>query len=125
MDDRLAVPLQSAMAPINNGQVTPIAITNPARTSFLPGVPTFKESGVDMTLIGWNAFYVPTGTPPEIVATLNRVANVALKDPEVTKRFANVASEPIGGSPAQLESMIKSDRALFEPRIKALGLKAQ
>jgi hypothetical protein len=43
----------------------------------------------------------------------------------VAKRFATVASEPIGGSPSQLESMIKSDRALFEPRIKALGLKAQ
>jgi len=117
--------LPSAMAPINNGQVVPIAITNPARPSFLPNVPTFKEGGVDMTLIGWNALYVPTGTPPDVVATLNRAANVALKDPEVAKRFLTVASEPIGGSPAQLESMIKSDRALFEPRIKALGLKAQ
>jgi tripartite-type tricarboxylate transporter receptor subunit TctC len=117
--------MPSAMTPINNGQVTAIAVTNPTRTSFLPNVPTFKESGVDMTLVGWNAFYVPKGTPPEIVATLNRAANVALKDPEVTKRFATVASEPIGGTPAQLESMIKSDRGLFEPRIKALGLKAQ
>jgi len=117
--------LPSAMAPINNGQVTAIAITNPTRASFLPGVPTFKESGVDMTLIGWNALYVPTGTPADVIATLNRAANVALKDPEVGKRFLTVASEPIGGSPAQLESMIKSDRALFEPRIKALGLKAQ
>jgi tripartite-type tricarboxylate transporter receptor subunit TctC len=118
--------MPSAMTPINNGQLTAVAVTNPARTSFLPNVPTFKESGVDgMTLVGWNAFYVPKGTSPEIVATLNRAANVALKDPEVTKRFATVASEPIGGSPAELEGMIKSDRALFEPRIKALGLKAQ
>ena len=56
---------------------------------------------------------------------IGRAANVALKDAEVKKRFETVASEPIGGSPAQLEAMIKSDRALFEPRIKALGLKAQ
>jgi tripartite-type tricarboxylate transporter receptor subunit TctC len=117
--------MPSAMTPINNGQVTAIAVTNPTRTSFLPNVPTFKESGVDLTLVGWNAFYVPKGTSPEIVATLNRAANVALKDPEVTKRFATVASAPIGGSPADLEAMIKNDRALFQPRIKALGLKAQ
>ena len=117
--------LPSAMTPINNGQVTAIAVTNPARTSFLPAVPTFKEGGVDITLVGWNAFYVPKGTPADVIATLNRAANVALKDPEVTKRFATVASEPIGGSPTQLETMIKSDRALFEPRIKSLGLKAQ
>jgi tripartite-type tricarboxylate transporter receptor subunit TctC len=117
--------MPSAMTPINNGQVAPIAVTNPTRTSFLPNVATFKEGGLDITLIGWNAFYVPKGTPPEVIATLNRAANVALKDPEVGKRFATVASEPIGGSPAQLEAMIESDRALFEPRIKALGLKAQ
>jgi hypothetical protein len=36
-----------------------------------------------------------------------------------------VASEPIGGSPTDLQAMIQADRALFGPRIKALGLKAQ
>mgnify|MGYP003465933389 CR=1 FL=1 len=61
----------------------------------------------------------------DIVATLNRAANEALKDPEVKTRFATVASEPIGGSPADLQAMIAADRAIFEPRIKALGLKAQ
>ncbi|HSV16774.1 MAG TPA: tripartite tricarboxylate transporter substrate binding protein [Casimicrobiaceae bacterium] len=117
--------MPSAMAPINNGQVTAIAVTNPVRTPFLPDVPTFKESGVDLTLVGWNAFYVPKGTPVEVVATLNRAANEALKDPDVKKRFATVASEPIGGTPNELQAMIKADRGLFEPRIKALGLKAQ
>jgi tripartite-type tricarboxylate transporter receptor subunit TctC len=117
--------MASAMTPINNGQLTAVAVTNPTRSPLLPNVPTFKESGIDITLIGWNAFYVPKGTPPEVIATLNKAANVALKDPEVAKRVATVASEPIGGTPAQLENMIKSDRALFEPRIKALGLKAQ
>lgn len=117
--------MPSAMAPINNGQVTPIAVTNPRRTPFLPDVPTFKESGVDVTLVGWNAFYVPKGTPEEVVTMLNRAANEALKDEEVKRRFATVASEPIGGSPMELQAMIQSDRALFGPRIKALGLKAQ
>ena len=117
--------MPSAMAPINNGQVMAVATTNPKRTSFLPAVSTFKEAGIPIELIGWNAFYVPKGTPPDVVATLNRAANVALKDPELAKRFATVASEPIGGSPADLDALIKSDRALFEPRIKALGLKAQ
>jgi tripartite-type tricarboxylate transporter receptor subunit TctC len=117
--------MPSTMAPISNGQVTAIAVTNPVRTPFLPDVPTFKESGVDFTFVGWNAFYAPKGTPPEVIAMLNRAANVALKDEELKKRFATVASEPIGGSSLQLETMIRSDRALFEPRIKSLGLKAQ
>jgi tripartite-type tricarboxylate transporter receptor subunit TctC len=117
--------MPSSMAPIANGQVAAIAVTNPARTPFLPDVPTFKESGVDISLIGWNAFYVPRGTPPDVVATLNRAANEALKDAELRRRFGTVASEPIGGSSDELASLIRSDRARYEPMIRALGLKAQ
>jgi len=117
--------MPSAMTPINNGQVAAIAVTNPARTPFLPDVPTFKESGVDIALIGWNAFYVPRGTPADVVATLNRAANEALKDDELRRRFGTVASEPIGGSAADLANLIRSDRAKYEPMIRTLGLKAQ
>jgi tripartite-type tricarboxylate transporter receptor subunit TctC len=117
--------MPSAMAPIANGQVAAIAVTNPTRSSFLPDVATFKENGIDITLLGWNAFYAPRGTPPELVATLNRAANEALKDAELRKRFGTVASEPIGGSAADLESMMRTDRAIYEPVIKSLGLKAQ
>ena len=111
------------MAPITNGQVTAIAVTNPTRSAFLPDVPTFKEGGLDLSLLGWNAFYVPRGTPPEIVAALNRAANEALKDTELKRRFGTVASEPIGGTPGDLEAMNKMDRAKYEPMIKSLGLK--
>ncbi len=116
--------MPSAMAPLANEQVTAIAVTNPTRSPFLPDVATFKEGGLDLTLLGWNAFYVPRGTPPEIVAALNRAANEALKDAELKRRFGTVASEPIGGTPAELEAMNKTDRAKYEPMIKSLGLKA-
>jgi len=116
--------MPSAMAPITNGQVTAIAVTNPTRSPFLPDVATFRESGLDLSLVGWNALYVPRGTPPEIVDALNRAANEALKDAELKRRFGTVASEPIGGTPADLEGMNKMDRAMYEPMIKSLGLKA-
>jgi tripartite-type tricarboxylate transporter receptor subunit TctC len=116
--------MPSAMAPIANGQVTAIAVTNPTRSPFLPDVATFKEGGLDLALLGWNAFYVPRGTPPEIVAALNRAANEALKDAELKRRFGMVASEPIGGTPADLETMNITDRAKYEPMIKSLGLTA-
>ena len=116
--------MPSAMAPIANEQVTAIAVTNPTRSPFLADVATFKEGGLDLSLLGWNAFYVPRGTPPEIVAALNRAANEALKDAELKRRFGTVASEPIGGTPAELEAMNKIDRAKYEPMIKSLGLKA-
>jgi tripartite-type tricarboxylate transporter receptor subunit TctC len=116
--------MPSTMGPVANNQVSAIAVTNPRRTPFMPDVPTMQESGINVTLVGWNAFYVPRGTPAEAITTLNRAANEALKDPEVAKRLGTVASEPIGGSPSDLSTMIQTDRAIWERNIKALGLKA-
>jgi len=117
--------MPSSMARMKDGQVKGIAVTNPTRNPFVPDVPTLAESGIDLKLLGWNAFYAPKGTPNDIVATLNRAANEALKDPTVAQRLATVASEPLGGTTERLVSMIREDRARWEKTIKELGLKAE
>jgi len=117
--------MPSSLSRIRDGQVKALAATNPTRNSFVPDVPTLAESGIDLKLLGWNAFYAPKGTSAEIVATLNRAANEALKAPVVAQRMATVASEPLGGSPERLMEMIREDRARWEKTIKALGLKAE
>ena len=116
--------LPSAIARIKSDQVTALAQSGNKRSPFLPDVPTFREAGLDILLEGWNAFYVPRGTPPEIVKALNNAANVALKDPEVAKRLETVASVPVGGTPDELAKLIAIDRAKWGKVIKELDLKA-
>lgn len=116
--------LPSAIARIKSEQVTALAQTGSKRSPFLPDVPTFKEVGLDVLLEGWNAFYVPRGTSPEIVKILNNAANVALKDPEVAKRLETVASVPVGGTPEELANQIRIDRGKWGKVIKELDLKA-
>ena len=115
--------MPSAMSALANDQVAPIAITMPARSSLLPQVPTFKEAGLDITFVGWNAFYAPHGTPPEIIATLNRASIEALKHPEVAKRLEAVACVPMPTTPEELAKMTKDDRATWAPMVKLLDLK--
>jgi tripartite-type tricarboxylate transporter receptor subunit TctC len=116
--------LPSAIGRITGDQVVPLAQSGNKRSPFLPNVPTFREVGLDILLEGWNAFYVPKGTPPEIVKILNNAANVALKDPDVAKRLETVASVPVGGTPDELASLIQVDRAKWGKVIKELDLKA-
>ena len=116
--------LPSAIARIKSEQVTALAQSGNKRSPFLPDVPTFREAGLDILLEGWNAFYVPRGTPAEIVKVLNNAANVALKDPEVAKRLETVASVPVGGTPDELAKLIAIDRAKWGKVIKELDLKA-
>lgn len=115
--------MPSAMGSVTGGSVTPIAVTLPARSPLLPNVPTFKELGLDVVLVGWNAFYAPRGTPPEIIATLNRAGVEALKHPDVAKRLEAVACVPMPTTPEQLSRMIVDDRAKWKPIVEEYKLK--
>lgn len=121
--DTVIEAMPSAMGAVTGGTVTPIAVTLPERSPLLPNVPTFKEVGLDVQLVGWNAFYAPKGTSPEIIATLNRAAQEALKHPDVAKRLEAVACVPNPTSPEQLAKMIADDRAKWKPIVEEYKLR--
>ena len=115
--------MPSAMGSLTGGTVVPVAVTLPERSPLLPNVPTFKERGFDVVLVGWNAFYAPKGTPPAIIATLNKASHEALKHPDVAKRLEAVACVPMPTSPEQLTKLIADDRAKWKPIVEEYKLK--
>lgn len=115
--------MASAVGPVSGGQVQGLAVTLPERSALLPNVPTLKESGIDLTLVGWNAFYAPAGTPPEIINKLNEASVRALGHPDVAKRLEAVASTPMPTTPEELASLIQSERARWKPMVELHNLK--
>ena len=64
--------LSAVLPQIEAGKMRLLAVTSPERVTSYPNVPTLAESGAPgMDLVGWNALYVPAGTPPAIVEKLN------------------------------------------------------
>jgi len=116
--------MPSSMGAVKGGSVIPVAVTLPERSPLLPEVPTLKEGGVDVTLVGWNALYGPSGLSPEIVKKLNQAAVEALKHPDVAKRLETVACVPMPTTPERLAEMIKEDRAKWKPMVELYKLKA-
>jgi tripartite-type tricarboxylate transporter receptor subunit TctC len=98
-------------------------VTLPERSPLLPNVPTFKEGGLDVVLVGWNAFYAPKGTPREVITKLNEAAREALKHPDVAKRLETVACVPMPTSPEELTKLIQDDRAKWKPMVDLYKLK--
>src|SRR5204863_9072222 len=69
---------------IRAGTLRPIALGAPVRSPTAPDVPTTAEVGMpDLLIENWYGMISPAGTPPAIVATLNRVATQAMADPGV------------------------------------------
>src|SRR6202023_3379503 len=67
---------------IRAGALRAIAIGSPERAPTALDVPTTIEAGMpDLKTENWYGMLAPAGTPPAVVATLNRVAIEAMGDP--------------------------------------------
>lgn len=76
------------------GRLRILAISTANRMQADPSLPTMKEQGIDMDLIGWFAAMVPMGTPRPVIDQLNKWFN-QINATEETRKFLN----SIGGDP--------------------------
>ena len=107
------------------GKVRVIAVSGESRSPALPEVPTFREQGFPgIVASGWFGMYAPARTPETVVTACNRALVKALAHPEVLDRFARLALEPGGGSPADLTRLEQSFAARWAPIVKATGFRA-
>ena len=72
---------------IRPGSLRPLGVTSTTRLKALPNVPPIAETLPGYELIGWLALFAPAGTPPDIVARLNKVFTDVLSQPESEEYF--------------------------------------
>jgi tripartite-type tricarboxylate transporter receptor subunit TctC len=120
--DMMFSPLANAQPLVASGKVVALGVTTPKRSPALPDVPTIAEAGVpgyEQTV--WNAFFAPSGTPPEIVARLNDATRKALSDPAVRKQLQGMGVEPAASTPAELTAFVKNEVAKWGKVIRDSG----
>src|SRR3984957_10948401 len=75
---------------VESGKLKPIAIGSAERSPTAKDVPTTAELGMpDLKIENWYGLVAPAGTPAAIVATLNRTAIEAMRDPQVKEKLAS------------------------------------
>jgi len=115
--------LATAQSQIKSGKLRALAINGPTRSPMLPEVPTFTEQGypaVEATYARF-ALFVPAGTPQAVVDKVAADTVAALKNPEVTERFAALGYLLGGSTPGVLAAALKDDAARWGKIIAALG----
>jgi len=70
----------------------------------------------------WNALSVPAKTPRDIVTKLSSAANVILRKPEVIEKFRAVGSEPVGGTPEDVEKFFAEERVRWKRAVDVAKL---
>ncbi len=85
---------------IKAGKIKVYAVTTKKRVPSLPDVPTAAEAGLpNFEVTVWHGLYAPKGTPKAIIDRLDAALKVALKDPTLKQRFADLGTEPVADKP--------------------------
>jgi tripartite-type tricarboxylate transporter receptor subunit TctC len=108
---------------IKAGTLRGIAIGAPERAPTAMEVPTTAEAGMPELLAeNWYGLLAPAGTPPDIVATLNRAAVEAMRDPVVKEKLAAQGAILIGDTPEQFRGFIEAEIRKWKQVIKDAGI---
>jgi tripartite-type tricarboxylate transporter receptor subunit TctC len=123
-DVDIAFEFYSALVgPIGEKQMLVLASTGKTRTSFLPQVPTVKETGIEnYEVASWNGIAVPTGTPGDVVQRLGRAINEVLPRPDVQERAKTMGIEMRGSTPAEMTELMTNEIAKWGSVIEKAGI---
>ena len=118
-------PIPATRPNIVAGKLRALGIATTTRSPFLPDVPTLAESGFPgFEAVGWVGIAAPLNTPPAIIAKLNAEMNAMLNNASVKEQLAALAFTPVGGTPEEFASFIRSEIAKWGKAVKASGAKA-
>ena len=124
--DVLIMAVPAAQAQVEAGKARALAIFSEKRATPMPNVPTTKEAGVDGLVVDiWYGILAPAATPAPIVNRLNSEINKALAAPDLRQRLLDVGVQPLGTSPEQFGTFIRSEAGRYAKIIKAAGIKPE
>jgi tripartite-type tricarboxylate transporter receptor subunit TctC len=108
---------------IRSGALRAIAIGAAERAAIASEVPTTAEVGMpDLKAENWYGMVAPAGTPPAIVAALNRIATEAMADKAVREKLASQGAELIGDSPEHFHDFLAREIDKWAKVIKDAGV---
>ena len=115
-----------ALGNIQGGKLRAIAVASPKRTSLLPEVPTFSESGLPgFESVLHYGLLAPAGTPQPIVDKLNRELRKLVDPAEVKKRIQLEGGDPLTSSPDEYAADIDREEMKWGALIRKLNLKVE
>jgi tripartite-type tricarboxylate transporter receptor subunit TctC len=124
--DAYYAPLSSALEFIRSGKLVALSVSSVQRSAALPDIPTSVEAGYpNSDLNFWIGIFAPAGTPPAIVARLNREIGTAIANPAVREKLANQGVEPMTMGVAQFQKFVNAESISMAGLATALNMKPQ
>jgi tripartite-type tricarboxylate transporter receptor subunit TctC len=115
-------PLGTSMPLIKAGKLRPLAITSKHRNKLDTNVPTMAEAGLPMEHETWAGFFVPAGTPKEVVQRLSTEIVKIMSRADVQAKIFDTGFVPRQYGSEEFGAIHKRDYARMEQLIKGSGM---
>lgn len=117
----------SVLPHIKSGRLVGLAVSSPDRSPLVPDLPGMKEAGLPQYKLDfWYGFFVPAGTPPDIVKKLYDATQVAMQKPEVKAALAREGTDvSVSSSPGDFAAFVKDENRFWAKLAKDSGAKAE
>jgi tripartite-type tricarboxylate transporter receptor subunit TctC len=114
--------IPSVIQHIKAGNLVAIGVSSVNRSRSMPDVPTIAASGFPGFEAGsWFGVFAPRGTPPEIIATLNRATNEAIADKVIESRMIDEGADPAAGTPEKFGAFVRSEYEKWRTVVRDSG----
>lgn len=87
----------------------PVGTSGPKKAEYLPGAPTVASTVPGFEVTSWNGIFAPTGTPADVIKTLNDALKEVLADPEVKSKALAMGIEAKASTPQEIQDRLKAD----------------
>lgn len=122
---QMAIDTVSVLIPhIRSGALRALAISTLERSPLLPELPVIADTLPGFDCYAVNYIATSAGTPRPIIDRLNREFNAMLKTPEFQKLLIDMGVLPVGGTPEELDKVIRSESEKWKKVIEVSGAKA-
>lgn len=111
---------------LKDGRLKAIGVSSAKRSTVLPDVPTFAESGLaGFEVSSWYGLLAPAKTPRPIIDRIQREVQAVLQLPEIREKYVRGGFEPVGNKPDEFAAQIRADLARWQKVVKDANLKME
>jgi tripartite-type tricarboxylate transporter receptor subunit TctC len=107
---------------VRSGQLRALGVTVATRWPALPNLPAIAETVPGYEASVWYGISARKGTPPDIVATLNRSVAAALADAKMVARLAGLGGVPMPMTPEEFGKLVATETEKWAKVVKAANL---
>jgi tripartite-type tricarboxylate transporter receptor subunit TctC len=118
--------IPGAVPHVKAGRLRALALTAAKRSTMLPDVPTFDESGVQgMIVTNWFGAFGPARLPQPTLAKLNKSVVDVLQSPDGRAKFGALSLDIAASTPQAFDAHLKAELEKWGKVVKAAGIKPE